>query len=110
LTKLASGTIGFSGNKYREPPPLGGGVVVGRRTGPGVVQGPARVAAGTPVFALPAGGLRWAIVRDGEAELEVVITPGSERAQVLRAPSFPILHYAWVPRAAVHVLPAKPGP
>jgi hypothetical protein len=62
------------------------------------------------VFALSEGGTPWAHVRDDEAELDAIIEPGSVRAHVLRAPSFPFLGNAWIPVTQVHVLPAKQGP
>lgn len=106
LTRIEGG-VGFTGGRgFAEP--LGRGTGGTRVSGPGVFQGPAHVDSGTPVFALPTGGDRWATIRDGEAELEVVIWPGRDRARVLRAPFIPHLASAWVQVAAVHVLHASP--
>jgi len=109
LTKLTGG-IGFTGGRSLGSP-LGRGTVGSvRKPGPGAVRGPAHINTNTPVFALPAGGAPWATIRDGEAEFEVIIEPGNDRAEVLRAPFIPHLWKAWVPLKAVHILPAKPGP
>jgi hypothetical protein len=108
LTKIDGG-IGFEGggrgNELRNDGEFGRPSV----TGPGVFHGPAHIDAGTPVLALP-GGEPWGTVRDAEAEFEVVIRPGNDRAEVWSAPLLPFLGNAWVPITAVHALSAKSGP
>jgi hypothetical protein len=107
LTKIEGG-IGFTGGRGRGAREGGG---MGRRglSGPGIYHGPAHIDAGTRVLALP-GGEPWATVRDGEAEFEVVLRPGNDRAEVWGAPLVPFIGNAWVPATAVHILPAKAGP
>jgi hypothetical protein len=102
LTEVDS-AIGFTGGRGDLAPREGGHAHAEPVVRPGVFHGPAHIAAGTRVFALPAGGEPWATVRDGGATFDVVITPGDDRAQVWRAPSIPHLGNAWVPLAAVHV-------
>lgn len=109
LTRL-SGEIGFSGGRSRVSPPGKGTMGTTSVIGPGALRGLAHIDAASPVFARSAGGERWATIRDGMAELEVVITPGNDRAEVRRAPFLPHLENAWVSLGAVHLLPAKPGP
>jgi hypothetical protein len=108
LTKI-SGAVGFTGGGGRAAPSDREirAVIV---TGPGIFHGLAHIDAGTPVFALRAGGEPWATVRDGEAEFEVVVEPGKDRAQVWRALFIPHLSKAWVSLTAVRTLPTKPGP
>jgi hypothetical protein len=106
LTRI-DGAVGYSGGRARSAPMDPGGRGVVRTSDPRIFHGPAHVDAGTPVFALPAGGEPWAVVRDAEAELEVIIRPGMDRAEILRAPFLPSLDHAWVPLTAVHPLPPK---
>ena len=98
LTKLEGG-VGYTGGGSRLPEPKGR---------PPILSTPTRrahVDAGTPVFSAPERGARWATVRDGEAELEVILEPGRDRARIIRAPFIPYLSAAWVPTQAVHVQP-----
>jgi hypothetical protein len=106
LTRIDGG-IGFSGGRGFLAP-LMGTAGHGKVTGPGTFHGPAHVDAGTPVFSLPAGGVPWATVGDGLAELEVVIRQGEDRARVWSAPFLPHLDRAWVAVTAVRVTSA-PG-
>ncbi len=109
LTELQGG-IGFSGG-WSRPQPLGGGIgTVGRGVRAGTFHGPVHADGGAPVFASPEGGAPWAYIRDGEAELDAIVEPGSNRAQVLRAPSFPSLGNAWIPVTRVHAIPARQRP
>jgi len=108
LEKL-SGGYGFTGGRsFGAPTPRGRGSV--RASGPGVYRGPARIDPDTPVFSLADGGQRWATVRDGAAEFEVMFRAGDSRAEIQRAPFIPSLQGAWVSLKAVHTLPhdAKP--
>lgn len=97
LTKLEGG-VGFTGGSSRAHEPKAG------RVGVSTPTRLAHVDAGTPVFSAPEGGARWATVRDGEADFEVALEPGRDRARIIRAPFIPYLAAAWVPAQAVHVL------
>jgi hypothetical protein len=109
LTEI-EGTVVFTGGTGRAPDSRLGWGSFGRGARPGAYQGPVQVDAGTPVFAHLEGGLPWATVRDGEAEMEAYVDPGSLRAQVLRAPSLPALMNAWVPVGSVHPVLFSRGP
>lgn len=106
LTKL-SGGFGFTGGRGFGSLPTRGRAGAVRAGG---FRGPAHIDAGTRVFTLSTGGEPWATIRDGEAEIEVFIKPGNDRAEILSAPFIPHLTSAWVPVAAVHPIPAKTGP
>lgn len=103
LTKLQGG-VGFTGGRSFLSPPAAGSPGVVKRSGKGIYQGEAHIDSGTVAFADATGGQPWATVRDGSAGFEVVITQGQERAEVVRAPSIPLLTHAWVAAKAVHTL------
>jgi hypothetical protein len=103
LQKLA-GSFGFTGGRGSLAP-RSRGRGSRRAGGPGIYQGPARIDADTPVFSSAEGGHRWATVRDGAAEFEVVFRTGDARAEIWRAPSIPLLRGAWVSLKAVHPTP-----
>jgi len=108
LERLYSSS-GFSGGRsFGAPTPRGRGYV--RAAGPGVYRGPARIDPNTPVFSSADGGQRWATVRDGAAEFEVMFRAGDSRAEIWRAPFIPSLRGAWVSVKAVHTIPGKAKP
>jgi hypothetical protein len=102
LNKLP-GYYGLSGGRSlgtpRQPQP---GLV--RASGADIYQGPARIEPDTAVFSSADSGHRWATVRDGAAEFEVMVRAGASRAEIRRAPFIPVLRDAWVSVKAVHTM------
>ncbi|NOY93206.1 MAG: hypothetical protein GXP55_18630 [Deltaproteobacteria bacterium] len=79
---------------------------------PGPYSGPARVAAGTPVYASRQTRRPWATAH--EIEVEVVYFEGDPMVQLRRVPGIAeqcegLLLHAWVPRAAVTFPPDANG-